>query len=192
MKYLELEIVIKEGTLLDALEPLVSEYTSALAAPVRIVATGNGPAADTGLFDVAVYITVGELLRRFVGDAYQLVREHIVALYPRIGSSPAHAYYLGRLALVVDDEMVTLRLLFPAGLSETELLARLRSVEDSWPQLVADWGDRVRGRRSEGEPGTPVVDLIMDVDTGEWVEGGKSIPSRIACWQAGDSHLPVV
>ena len=175
MAYLELEVGIKDGTLsLGALEPLVSEYTNVLAAPVKIVVMGSGPAAAVGVFDVAVYITVGALLRRFVGDAYQLVKRHIVALYPRIDSSDAHTYNLGRLAMVVDDAKVTLRFLFPAGLSETELLARLQNVEDSWPQLLADWAGRVRERPSGGEPGTPVVDLIMDVNTGEWVEGQES------------------
>ncbi len=165
------EIVIEDRALpLAELEEFIAEYT-VLPGRVNIYNRWGGVAAGDVWVEIAVAIMARDLLRTIGSDVYELVKQYLVSLYHKIRPSGARLYTVGRMALVVKsaDGAVTVNFCFPSELTDSDVHAIWRSVEENWERLTEEWSGVARGRHVE-EGAHARIDLCLDVESGEWHE----------------------
>ncbi len=149
MPFPDVEIIIRDRALpLTEIEEFAGEYSVTTAASVIIKAQWGGPAAGGigwGGPEIAVIIVIGELLRRTTSDAYNMAKSFVLDAYSRIKTRNAARWYLkGAMALAVDDEAGSIRLLFcfPEGLDRDALEERVRLVEEHQAALLKEWSEK--------------------------------------------------
>lgn len=161
----DIEIVVADGTLpLEAVEGFSLNYPSMTGASVRLSLRWGGPAVGGpgwGGPEIAVLVVMGELLRRGASDVYDLLRAFVIDSYSRIQTRKATRWYVeGALALAIDSQDRSLRLLFclPEGLDKETLQARIKSVEEQYENVLAEW---LLKRGAEPRDGRPIAEVRL-------------------------------